>query len=351
MHPADLDAALLRELARAWNHHNLLLFRGGMRPPAFTLVEGEALAGQWRRTERTIGLSRSLLRQQPWTVVVEVLKHEMAHQYVHEVLQVVDESAHGPAFQRICARLGIDPRARGLPVGVSLDPERERVLAKVQRLLALAESDNRHEAEAAMARAHALMRKHNIAWAAQGPAPAYVFRQIGQVRARVPAHERVLAGLLASHFFVESIWVWAVDATTAAQGKVLELSGTPENVALAEHVHAFLLRAGERLWAADPVGGARAKGRFLVGVMMGFDEKLRAQARACEQQEGLVWVGDPGLQDFVGRRHPRLRTVSAGSVVADDAWASGRQAGLDIVLHRPVSQDPARRGLRLGVGE
>ena len=346
----DLEAALLRELARTWNHLNRLLFHEGMRPPALLLLDGARKAGEWRPAERTLALSRSLVREQPWSVVIEVLKHEMAHQYVHEVLKVMDEAAHGPAFQRICTRLGIDPRAQGLPVGVVLDPARERALAKVQRLLALAESDNRHEAEAAMARAHALMRKHNIAWAAEGPASTYAFRQVGGMHIRIPAHERALAGLLARHFFVEAIWIWVVDAETGTDGKALELCGTPENVALAEHVHAFLLRAAQRLWEADPVGGARARGRFLVGVMMGFDEKLEAQARACEQEEGLIWVGDPGLDGYVGRRHPRLRTVSAGRVVADDAWASGRQAGLDIVLHRPVSQDPGRRGLRLGVG-
>ena len=345
----ELEAALLRELARTWTHLNRLLFHEGMRAPAFILFEGGNRVGEWRPAERTLALSRALVHGQPWSVVVEVLKHEMAHQYVHEVLKAVDETAHGPAFRRLCARLGIDARAQGLPAGVVLDPARERALARVQRLLALAESDNRHEAEAAMARAHALMRKYNIAWAAEGPAVSYVFRQVGQPRGRVPAHERTLAGLLARHFFVQAIWVWVYAAEAGGDAKALELCGTPENVALAEHVHAFLLRAGQRLWEADPVGGPRARGRFLVGVMMGFDEKLQAQARTCEQQEGLVWVGDPGLQDYVGRRHPRLRTVTTGRVLADDAWASGRQAGLDIVLHRPVAQDAGNRGRRLGV--
>ena len=40
--------------------------------------------------------------------MVEVLKHEMAHQYAHEILGARDESAHGEAFRTVCQRLGID---------------------------------------------------------------------------------------------------------------------------------------------------------------------------------------------------------------------------------------------------
>lgn len=347
MSRSGLEATLLRELARTWKHLNNLLFSQGLRSPAFTLTEGQAKLGEWRPRDRTIALSRALVTEHPWAVVIEVLKHEMAHQYVTEVIKPLGEGPHGPAFRRICARLGLDPMSRGLPSATPLDPVRERALGKVQRLLALAESDNVHEAEAAMARAHALMRKHNIAWAEEGPASTYVFRQVGPVRARVPAHERILAGLVARHFFVEAIWIWVFDPQRNRDAKALELSGTPENVALAEYVHAFLLRTTERLWLREPAQGARARGRFMSGVVMGFDEKLQAQATACEQEEGLVWLGDSGLDDYVGRRHPRLRRVRRTQVIADDAWARGRQAGMDIVLHKPVDQAPSARGRQL----
>lgn len=343
------DNVLLRELARTWRHLNKTFFHDGMRPPAFALGEGEVQVGLWRPTDRSITLARSLLHKHPWTVVIEVLKHEMAHQYVHEVLGVRDETAHGPAFRRICDRLGIDARARGLPVEGSMDPVRAKALDKIRRLLALAESDNQHEAEAAMARAHRLMRKHNIAWAEEAAEKRHAFRQVGQPRARLPAHERILAGLLTKHFFVEAIWVWVFDADQDRDLRCLELCGSPENLELAAYVHAFLLRTADRLYAAhrdDPTTrtGRGSKGRFFSGLMLGFGDKLDAQARQCEQEEGLVWVGDPDLDDYVGRRHPRLRTLRSTRVVTDDAFQHGRAAGRNIVLHKPVAQHGGSRG-------
>jgi len=79
------------------------------------------------------------------------LKHEMAHQFVHEVLGE-QEAPHGPAFRATCARLGIDQRAGGLPQPAQSADQR-RLLERVHKLLALAQSDNQHEAEAAAAAA------------------------------------------------------------------------------------------------------------------------------------------------------------------------------------------------------
>lgn len=345
-----VEAALLRAVARTWRQLNQLHFGDGMRPPAFVLTDDAGTLGTWRPRDRTIGLSRQLLAGQSWTVVVEVLKHEMVHQYVHEVLKATDEAAHGRGFQRICARIGLDPAASGLPVVAPADPARDRALRKVQRLLALAESDNVHEAEAAMAAAHRLMRKHNIDWAEESADRTWTFRQVGEIRRRTPAHEKVLAGLLARHFFVEAIWVHAVDTATGDEGRVLELCGAVENVEMGAWVHAFLLRTADRLWrvhqAAEDLPG-RLGGRYRTGVMMGFGDKLDAQAQACEEA-GLVYVGDAGLDDWVGRRHPRLHTARRTRVVADRTFADGHAAGRDIVLHKPVSQDTSSsRGRRL----
>jgi len=41
--------------------------------------------GEWRAATRTIVIADHLIRDYPWNVVLEVLKHEMAHQYVHSL--------------------------------------------------------------------------------------------------------------------------------------------------------------------------------------------------------------------------------------------------------------------------
>src|SRR5687768_14795632 len=99
-------AVALRELLEEWRRQNDLLFLGALRPPVVAYADAETRLGEWRPATRTMAISPVLVEEQPWGVVVEVLKHEMAHQYVSEVLQVFDEPPHGPAFRRTCERYG-----------------------------------------------------------------------------------------------------------------------------------------------------------------------------------------------------------------------------------------------------
>ena len=108
------ERALLRELVTAYKRLNESLFKSALRSPQFALNDASTFLGRWYRETRTIELSRSFALSHDWTVVLEVLKHEMAHQFVHEVLRE-DEPPHGPAFRATCARLGIDERAGGVP--------------------------------------------------------------------------------------------------------------------------------------------------------------------------------------------------------------------------------------------
>src|SRR5206468_1286250 len=139
---------------------------------------------------RTLELARALVLEQPWGVVREVCKHEMAHQFVDEVLGIRDESAHGPAFEALCRQHGIDASASGLPVA-SGAAAGSVVLRRIARLLALATSPNVHEAEAAMQQARRLMLEHNIDAAAAQAREGFAFRHVGAPRRRIDAHEQV----------------------------------------------------------------------------------------------------------------------------------------------------------------
>jgi hypothetical protein len=342
---AALEAALLRELGASWDELNHALFRHRLRRPVLALSEGGGRLGAWESSKRQLSLSRSLILERPWGQVREVLKHEMAHQYVDEVMGVREEGAHGPAFEALCREHGIDARATGLPEAG--DGESDTVLRRVARLLALASSPNVHEAEAAMQQARRLMLKHNLDGAAAAARSGFTFRQVGTPRGRVDAHEHLLASVLADHFFVEVIWVPSFQPLTGRSGRVLELCGTPSNLEVAAYVHGFLLETGERLWRehrkAASLPGDRERRRFLLGVMMGFEEKL-AQAEVASRREGLIWLGDPELSAYLRRRYPRR---SGGGSIGFQRTASheeGRRAGKGIVLHRPVGESRGNRG-------
>lgn len=349
---AGLEQMLLRELLSEWKRINHVHFRGLLRPAAIELSQAQTRLGQWNSATRTIAIGRSTVISQPWGVVVEVLKHEMAHQYVSDVLKVTEETAHGKAFRGVCERLGIDATAAGLP-GAPAPAAEHRVIERVARLLALAESSNRHEAEAAMAAAQRLMLKYNLSECEAETTRSYSFRHVGRPTGRVCEHERILSVILCEHFFVEVIWVPVYRPLEGKMGSVLEICGSQPNLEMAEYVHTFLAHTAERLWfehkTAAQIRADRDRRVFLAGVMTGFREKLQGQTRE-HQEQGLVWVGDAVLQEFYRRRHPYIRHTRHQGQRRNAAWSHGREAGREIVIHRPVQAASSDQGRLLGAG-
>lgn len=334
-----VERAVLAELRSWWARLNGERFEGALVPPVLELSRREGDLGRWQPGTRRLSLAWSLVADRPWGEVIAVLEHEMAHQYVDEVLGVHDESAHGPTFRRVCAERGIDERAAGGPVPV--EAREDRIVRKIRKLLALADSPIEAEARSAAAAAFRLMLEHNVQLVEARATPRYTTRQVGEVRTRRPKHEHLLAGLLAKHFFVEVTLVPAYSVAELKGGRAVEVSGTEENVELAAWVWDFLLVTGERLWArhARTHRGATgaARQRFLEGVVLGFRERLEGEAVAA-QVAGLVWVGDPALDDFVAARHPHRRAGRRLLVQPDRQVAAGRAAGREIVLRKPLRQ-------------
>jgi hypothetical protein len=347
----ELERLSLRAVRRVYEDLNDTLFDERLRVPAFSLSDAEGRLGRWSGGDRTLELRRTLLVEHGWGVLVEVLKHEMAHQFVDEVLGVSDEPDHGPVFRSVCDERGIDARAAGAPVA---DRQRDHVLERIAKLLALAESPNEHEAQAAMSAAQRLMLKHNIDSLLDGKSASYGFKHLGAPSGRVPESERLLAGILGDHFFVQVIWVPVWRPLEGKRGSVLEVCGTPDNLELAEYVHAFVTQTADRLWLefrhARAARGRRDRQRFLAGVMSGFRDRLERD-RKKNGAEGLVWKGDGDLQVFFRRRHPHIRYSRHAAHTGSEAYARGRAAGRELVLHRGIRSGPSGGAPRLLPGK
>lgn len=330
----------LRKVREVYQWHNDGLFAGSLRVPLLQWSQAERELGSYSPESRTLTLSQNLLLR-PWGILVEVLKHEMAHQYVFEVLGVTGETAHGPTFRRICQQRGIDPIAFGVPKldELELSQEELRIQERVRALLALSASENQHEAELAMATARRLMLKYNLDVAASAASEDYAFAHLGQPTGRRLAWQRVLANILTDHFFVEIIIVPVYRPETGKRGSVLEACGTRSNLAIATYVHDFLERAAEANWKSHKrARGGRSNAdrqSFLEGLMCGFRDKLARESQK-NQEQGLVWVGDPALSDYFRRRHPHVRHVGRSARTRDAAFSAGHAAGARIVLHRGV---------------
>jgi hypothetical protein len=343
----ELEAALVRELVEHYDWQARVRFGKQLRRPVIALAETASRLGAWHRGTRTIELSRAFVLGRPWPEVTGVLEHEMAHQYVDEVLGVAGETAHGETFRKVCADRGVDARAAGTPEPALPIDDGDRILDRIRKLLALAGSPNQHEAEIAMKKAHELMLRHNIE--TTRAQRSYEVRHLGDPEKRRTPVESWISGLLGELFFVEVIRLPVYLPRTGKRGSVYEILGTRANVEMASHVWHFLLATADRLWQANRDDARVKSGRdrlaYQAGVIRGFRDKLLGE-RVELRGTGLVWVGDGDLDAFFHRRHPRVHHTSR-RVRTNGAHAAGREAGRTVVLHKPVERGSSGGGPRL----
>jgi ElaB/YqjD/DUF883 family membrane-anchored ribosome-binding protein len=367
--------ALPEELTSLWTkqlydeYANILHWYGvgrELKPTTITIVPMKPF-GLWVPATRTILLADHLIRDHPWRVVLDVLKHEMAHQYVREVFGQSASRPHGDAFQEACRRLGVPawvaaasgvlPESLEISAPQRLSDDEERLLRRAEKLLALAGSDNEHEAQLAMERAQDLFARHNLEALRQRRGAAMTNTIIRLGRRKLFAHEKLIASLLIEHFFVYIVTFNDYDAKDCVEYRALDVMGAPENVAMAEYVFHFLRRAADELWSRHAArhDGAH-KTSFQRGVINGFTQKLRDAAAssnvaaesglAPKAAMALIAAGSAMIEDTIGKeRYPRtVRRASGGGHFDRGSFAAGEDHGRRIVLHKGVGGDGGKPG-------
>ena len=346
-------------------NHICFVHRLKLRNPVIEVTELGRLWGQWDPESRTIRMSLNLIENYPWDMVLEILRHEMAHQIVTD--QFGSDEAHGPLFRRACGMLGTAAWAiraesetselNALLKDQQESPPEDRLLVRVEKLLALATSSNEHEALAAMRKVRELYARYNIERIEQGTPTArdeMVTVLIKTGKKRVERYQSVIASILHEHFFVEVVHSSLYDAKDCTEYKVIELLGTKTNVAMAEYVFHFLsnqvmfLWNGFRLGTGQKIGKERRhKSSYLLGVLNGFRDRMESD-RKIEQRSAsmaLVVPADPALVEFLSYRHPRLVHVGGGKRFHDSkVFEAGRSEGLRLILKKGVSEAQGNRG-------
>jgi hypothetical protein len=328
-----LHRAWLKRLRDEWQGFNKDKLGNRLKLPVFLIDRTSKRLGHWDAQQRTLGISEQHIWQHPWLDVLETLKHEMAHQYVSEVLGIHDETSHGHAFRDACRLLDCLPQATATP-GYAPESETDRMLQKVKKLLALAESPNVNEAEAAMAAAHALILRYNLDVAKTAQSVDYAWRRIGATAAAIGLDSKLVGSILSRWFFVECVWVSVYVARNDRMERQLEVLGTHTNLELAHYAHDFLHAACESLWRAHARAGVLGTRReFTAGVLTGFSQKLESE-RKVYAGRGLVWLGDPALGGFVKERYRRLRSMTSTGVRQSEAHEAGVSAGQKLRIHQ-----------------
>ncbi|MDJ0841290.1 MAG: DUF2786 domain-containing protein [Acidobacteriota bacterium] len=342
-----------RFLQDNWEAVNREAFNGRLKRPVFSISEGRGVLGSWDRSTRTLSISTYLLMNFSILEILETLKHEMAHQFADEILDADKdpaETAHGGRFRYACDRLGISHSSRLATKG-QVPP----ILAKIRKLLALAESPNVHEAEAAMTRARALMERYELDLGVRDHDFCYAY--LGFPRKQKSSVERFIASVLLRFFGVELVWVPSSLLHPERRVWLIEICGTSAALEVAEYVYDYLRLELELLWRAQQYRNPMLKGRsskrdFQLGVMQGLFEKLEAEeAAATTPAEGrqLILLKRDKLREFYNDRHPRLRKARAFTYRETDAYHAGVAEGKNLDIHQGIK---GRKGgtRRLGSG-
>ncbi|HEX5000011.1 MAG TPA: DUF2786 domain-containing protein [Terriglobia bacterium] len=364
------------EFLRAWTErlyveHDRILFQRRLKlsTPVIRIEPVMSLWGHWNSAARAITLAERLIDNHPWDIVIDVFKHEMAHQLAHERwgAAAAAETAHGQSFQEACRLLGVPAWAASatgaLPDeipdwrGSQRPPEEERLLDRVNKLLALADSTNEYEAALAVDRVRELYAKYNIDRIRSGRPPAHARCVIGRKRRRIESAESAIFAILNAHFMVRAIFSSLYDAQDRREYKAVELLGTRENVLMAEYVYYFLSQKVQALWQ-DYQRRSRCSGAFrrsyMLGVLEGFRRKLDASSTADagaeseikpEMTRALLRQADRQLDCFVAERFPRLsRRLWGGGAYDRGAYGHGISDGGAITLRRGVTDRRGNRG-------
>jgi len=353
-----------RQLAQEYRHL-CWLYRVQLKSPLFEICEGQSRAGAWSPGLDTLSLASWLIRDHSWDVVLEVLKHEMSHQYAQQVLGCGDELPHGPAFLEACDRLGVHPEFRvsqgAIPRLLSKEGQNSgAMLSRVEKLFALAQSANEHEAALAMQKANAILRRYNLERLHRQVATDYDYLIIHPGTKRIAAHQRLIAAILNDFFYVNVVIARQFEAASGETLRVIELTGAKENLAVADHVYHFLIRRLDYLWQGyrkSTGATGREKNSYWLGVLNGFREKLTIQDREAMRTTGdntdssLICAADPGLIRYYRARYPRLRTVQHdGPRVHADTYKAGEREGKQLVIHKGVGDSCGNTGLLLAEG-
>jgi hypothetical protein len=360
----ELERSILHGLACTWDTALWVLTplqSNLMQRPLFRLGDLKGKWGFWSGERREICLSRNLVLHHRWDTVREVLLHEMAHQFAQEVLGSCNETPHGPKFQKACYLLRANPKASEnyVPLDEKLFHEsagsRDKIILRVKKLMSLAQSQNRHEAEAAMAKAYSLIGKYNLDMMGSDEGRDFFSVFAGQPALRHFREHYYLARLLQDFYFVQGLWVPAYVLEKGKMGNVLEITGTLQNLRLAGYVYDFIWHFIDSQWHMynqDNKLSRSLRTDFSVGILEGFRSKLESHKKASKNDEhlvGLIKIEDPLLLKHIAYKYPHTTTVRRRASRQDKkALYDGINVGKSLVIAKGIEQKVKGNQLLIG---
>ena len=270
-----------------------------------------------------------------------VIRHELAH-YMTFIDYGETIQPHAGEFRAFCRLMGwgeeVYKAAFCLEVGSNAsDIEASSISRKIQKLMALATSSNKNEAEQAMIKSQQLLLKHNIESKYMGGEDdEKIFLKRIMKQKRENAKMRSIARILET-FFVNTVYCRAGDFI------YLEILGNAVNVEIAEYVASFLHCELDKLWnharEYSNLKGTIAKNSFFLGLAKGYCNKIQALKREYHSDvTNALMVIEKQLIDAKAMVYQRLSLTKSSANYCQESSVLGEQMGRQLNINPVINR-------------
>ncbi len=298
-------------------------------PISIVVYNDRSILGYFDSHFREIGFHEKLMHVSK-TQLHNIIRHELAH-YMTFIRCGNISQPHGLEFKRFCEEFSWDEEVSKASICLetneeSIASEEIDVFRKIQKLMALSASNNKHEAEVAMIKSQQLLLKYNLEESCVGLdiEERFVLKRILKQKKR-DAKMRAIATIL-NTFFVSCVFHRVEEYT------YLEILGSAVNVQIAEYVANVLLIQLDVLWDAAKkehgLKGAIAKNSFFLGIAKGYFDKIRLSQKVAQnaQSQALVII-EKKLTEAKNMAYRRLTSARTSGGYCPESSELGKKAG------------------------
>jgi len=244
--------------------------------------------------------------------------------------------------------------------------EQDKVIDKIKKLLRLATSSVVEEAQSASRKAHELLLKYNLSLETIKTTD-YVVEKMDNFKVKDKFEIR-LASVVSRYFFTKVVIYGSSQWKTVNEGsyrermkririKVVAFVGLKTNTDISKYIYDYLyitlmglkkiyVRQQRKEYSKYPKSMSRKiihtnAISYKLGLLYGIENVLRKQNEK-EQVEGLVWVGDKQLQEFVDSFTTNSRASGKRTSINSDALEQGESDGSKVQIRAGINNTAAQ---------
>lgn len=307
-------------------------------PIKVVIYNNKTLWGYFEPQFYELGFHESLMHMER-NQLLDIVRHELAH-YITFINYGAAVLPHGAEFRAFCDRMGWGEEVYKATACLEGEAngalkEESSVLRKVQKLMALASSSNKNEAEQAMIKSQQLLLKHHVeAKYLGGEEEEKIFLKRVMKQKKENAKMRSIAAVLQT-FFVSTVFRRTHDFT------YLEILGNAENIEIAEHVAAVLEKEWEKLWSEAQkyaqLKGMVAKNSFFLGLARGYCDKIEALKKEYNSEtSNALMVIEKKLVEGRAMAYSRLSSSKSSGQYCERSSALGEHMGRQLNINPAI---------------